>query len=242
MLAPTNPTLTDQQRFWNTWNATLRDPKNLNEWSLKRGETIVELVRWLAIEHPKIIDFGCGTGWLTERLAQFGPATGVDLAENVIAAAQSRAPQIRFLAGDLLHLPLPSAYYDLVVSQEVIAHIPDQLAYLDRAADLLKPRGYLIITTPNKFVMDRSNWPPQPPEHIEHWLTMRNLKRLLHRRFRILHTSTIVPLGNRGILRLINSYKINAALGLFISKKNLEKLKEWAGLGYTLIALAQKRS
>jgi 2-polyprenyl-3-methyl-5-hydroxy-6-metoxy-1,4-benzoquinol methylase len=242
MSASSNPTLSEQRQFWNTWNATLRDPVNLDQRTLRRGETIVGLVRSLALDNPKIMDFGCGTGWLTERLAQFGPATGIDLAENVIAAAQSRAPQIRFLAGDLLHLPLPSAYYDLVVSQEVIAHIPDQLAYLDRAADVLKPRGYLIITTPNKFVMDRSNWPPQPPGHIELWLSMASLKRLLRRRFRILHASTIAPLGNRGILRVVNSYKINKVLGLLVSQKNLEKFKERAMLGYTLIVLAQNRS
>ncbi|HXM30493.1 MAG TPA: class I SAM-dependent methyltransferase [Chthoniobacterales bacterium] len=242
MSSPTNTSLTDQQHFWNAWNATLRDPKNLNDWSLKRGETIIELVRSLAIEHPKILDFGCGTGWLTERLAEFGDPTGVDLADRVIEAAQSRAPHIKFIAGDIFRIPLQSASYDIVVSQEVIAHIPHQAGYLDRVSEVLKSRGYLIITTPNKFVMDRSDWPAQPPEHIEHWLTMANLKRLLDRHFRILHTSTVVPLGNRGILRVINSDKMNAALRLFISQRNLEKLKERAGWGYTLVALAQKRS
>jgi 2-polyprenyl-3-methyl-5-hydroxy-6-metoxy-1,4-benzoquinol methylase len=241
MSVSTNPSLTDQQRFWNNWNATLRDPKSLNDWSLKRGETIVELVRSLAIEHPKILDFGCGTGWLTEWLAEFGETTGIDLAERVIEAAQSRAPHIKFIAGDIFQMPLQSVYYDIVVSQEVIAHVPDQGAYLERAAEVLKSQGYLIITTPNKFVMDRSDWPPQPPEHIEHWLTMRNLTRLLHRHFRVLYTSTIVPLGNHGILRVINSYKVNAALGLLASQKKLERFKERAGWGYTLIVLAQKR-
>ena len=235
------PDLSKQQRFWNTWNATLRDPKNLNDWSLKRGETIVELVRSLAMEHPKILDFGCGTGWLTERLAELGETTGIDLADRVIEAAQSRAPHLTFIAGDIFQLPLQSAHYDIVVSQEVIAHIPDQAAYLDRAAELLKSRGYLIITTPNKFVMDRSDWPAQPPAHIEQWLTMAHLKRLLDRQFKILRTTTIVPLGNHGILRFINSSKINAALGSLVSPQTLERFKEWAGYGYTLVALAQKR-
>ncbi len=236
------PDLSEQQRFWNTWNATLRDPRNLNDWSLKRGETIVKLVRSLAIEHPKILDFGCGTGWLTERLAEFGETAGIDLADGVIECAQSRAPHIKFIAGDIFQMPLPRTYYDVVVSQEVIAHIPDQVAYLDRAAEVLKSRGYLIITTPNKFVMDRSNWPAQPPEHIEHWLKMTNLKRLLHKHFRIRRTTTIVPLGHHGILRFINSYKINAALESLISQQTVERFKGWAGCGYTLVALAQKRS
>lgn len=242
MSTSTNPSLSDQRRFWNTWNATLRDPRNLNDWSLKRGEKILQVVRSLALEHPNILDFGCGTGWLTERLAEFGQATGIDLAERVIAEAQARAPHVKFLAGDLFKIQLQTAYYDIVVSQEVIAHVPDQPGYLERAAQLLKPNGYLIITTPNKFVMDRSEWPKQPPEHLERWLTMANLRRLLNRRFRILQTSTILPLGDGGILRIVNSYKLNGFLGRLFSQQKLQGFKQWVGWGYTLIALAQKRS
>ena len=210
MSVVTSPTISEQKNFWNEWNASLRDPENLNEWSVRRGDAIIEIVRSLNVKQGTILDFGCGTGWLTERLAEFGEVTGVDLAERVIAAAQSRAPHIKFIAGDLFQIPLPRADYDIVVSQEVIAHVPDQAAYIDRAADLLKTGGYLIITTPNKFVMDRGDWPPQPPSHIELWFTMARLKRCLRRRFRIIRTTTITPLGNRGILRLVNSHKLNA--------------------------------
>lgn len=239
MSRSTLPSLSDQQRFWNHWNASQRDPEKLNQRTLNRGETIVELIRSLGLDNPKILDFGCGTGWLSERIAQFGPVTGVDLAADVIAAAQSRAPQVKFLAGDLFLVPLPNAYYDIIISQEVIAHIPNQKAYLDRAANLLKPTGYLILTTPNKFVMKRSDWPPQPAEHIERWLSRADLKRLLRLRFRILYISTINPLGHRGILRVLNSYKINKLLGKVISNKGLERLKERAGFGYTIIVLAR---
>ena len=233
------PSLSDQQQFWNSWNASYRDPSKLNQRTVRRGEVIIALVRSLGLDKPKILDFGCGTGWLSEGLAQFGPVTGVDLAADVIAAAQSRAPHIRFLAGDLFQAPLPNAYYDIAISQEVIAHIPNQKAYLDRVANLLKPTGYLILTTPNKFVMKRSDWPPQPAEHIEQWLSMAQLKRLLRLRFRILYISTTNPLGHRGILRLLNSYKINTLLGKFIARKNLESLKEKAGYGYTIVVLAR---
>jgi hypothetical protein len=89
--------------------------------------------------------------------------------------------------------------------------------------------------------MDRSDWPPQPAGHIELWLTMANLKDLLRRRFRLLHQSTIVPMGNRGVLRIINSPSINAAFGRVISQQYLERFKEWAGLGWTLMAVGEKR-
>ena len=87
--------------------------------------------------------------------------------------------------------------------------------------------------------MKRSDWPPQPAEHIDQWLSMADLKRLLRSRFRIFSMSTINPLGHRGILRLLNSYKINKLLGKVISNKNLESLKGRAGYGYTIIVLAK---
>ena len=55
-------------------------------------------------------------------------------------------------------MSLPENHFDVVVSQEVIAHVPDQAAYLEKAADVLRRDGYLIITTPNKFVVDRGDF------------------------------------------------------------------------------------
>jgi len=51
-----------------------------------------------------------------------------------------------------------------------------------------------------------------------------------------------MPLGHHGVLKLINSYKVNTALGILVPQKNLERFKEWAGWGYTIIVLAQKKS
>lgn len=240
MLNFSDPHITDQQRFWEAWNPEMRDPDHVNEWSRKRAESILQLLQSLNIDHPNILDFGCGTGWLSEMLANFGPTTGVDLAESVIATAKSRSPHITYIAGDIFQIPLPNNHFDIVVSQEVIAHVTDQAAYLDRVAQVLKPQGYLIITTPNKFIIDRGDFPPQPPEHIERWLTMRKFKRLLRSRFQLLRSTSILPMGDRGILRFINSNKLNSLLGFFVSQRYLIALKEQIGLGYTLIALAQK--
>jgi len=64
---------------------------------------------------------------------------------------------------------------------------------------------------------------------------------MLRQRFRVLRMTSIMPIGDRGFFRLVNSYKLNTALGWVIPPRYLERVKEWAGLGYTLIALAQKR-
>jgi 2-polyprenyl-3-methyl-5-hydroxy-6-metoxy-1,4-benzoquinol methylase len=242
MPAASQPSGADQERFWSVWNTQWRDPESLNAWSLRRGEAILRLIGSLPLQNPRILDLGCGTGWLTERLALLGQVVGVDLAEAAIARAKSRSPHLTFLLGDFFHIPLPAGHFDVVVSQEVIAHVDDQAAYLDRAAFALRAGGYLILTTPNKFVLERAAFDPQPPEHIERWLTRRSLIRLLRPRFRVLRTMTILPLGHRGLLRVVNSHKLNAILAQVASPTSLTRWKERAGLGYTIITVAQKRA
>lgn len=237
-----DPSIERQRAFWNIWNATQRSPEQLNDWTRRRGEAILALVSSLHLEHPRIIDLGCGTGWLTERLAAFGPTTGLDLSDDVIAAARLRAPHIEFIAADLFRAELPEGFFDLVVSQDVIAHVTDQPEFVERAARLLRAQGHLIITTTNRFVVERMGLPPQPPEHIERWLTMRLLRKLLAPHFDVLHADTVMPVGHQGVLRVTNSPKLNATLGRLIAPARLERAKERMGLGYNLVVLARKRN
>jgi hypothetical protein len=104
----------------------------------------------------------------------------------------------------------------------------------------MKPGGYLVITTVNKFVIDRVDCGPDPREHIKQWLTMTEFKRLLRRHFRVLRTATVLPMGKRGVLRLLNTSKIETLLNHILGTKTVEVLKERSGFGYTMIALVQK--
>lgn len=239
MKAPKFPALDDQERFWETWQET----KSITEWSQIRAEVILDLLRALRLQNPEILDLGCGNGWFTDRLAALGRATGTDLSIKAMEEAKQRFQSATFIGGDLFQVELPEAHYDIVVSQQVIAHVVDQPRYVNRASSLLKSRGYLILTTPNRFVMDRlgdRGWDATPPEHIEQWLDRKTLLRLLQPRFEILRFTSILPMGDRGVLRFVNSAKLNRALHLVIPPARLRALKEWAGLGYTLVVLARK--
>jgi hypothetical protein len=82
---------------------------------------------------------------------------------------------------------------------------------------------------------------PRPPELIEQWVDRRGLRRMLQPWFDVIRLTTLMPIGNAGILRFVNSDKLNRLVGTVIPRRYLERLKEWAGLGYTVLALAQKR-
>ena len=233
------PTLELQKQYWRYWNSRTGYPSG---YALRRGDKILAFLKYLHLQRPTILDMGCGMGWFANQLTKYGPTTGIDLSEDAIAQARSRFPEATFQAGNVFEMDLHEGYFDVIVSQEVIAHVTDQKAYLDRAVRLLKPRGYLIITTVNRFVHFRNQWPPSPEGHIEQWLSRRELKSLLESHFRVLRNTTAVPMGHGGILRLINSHKLNLVIGLVFSAEEIEAFKEWAGFGWTQIVLAQKRS
>jgi 2-polyprenyl-3-methyl-5-hydroxy-6-metoxy-1,4-benzoquinol methylase len=240
MQATEHPTVELQKQFWKYWNFRPGYPSDKSLRPLRRGNKILAYLRSLRLERPTILDMGCGAGWFANQLANLGPTMGIDLCDEAISQARSMFPEVTFKAGNVFEMDLPEHHFDIVVSQEVIAHVPDQRGYLERAAKVLKPGGYLIVTTPNRFVHNRIEWDQIPPGHIEQWLTRRALKRLLRPHFRVLRMTTAVPLGYRGILRLVNSYKLNWLLGLLFTGERIDAFKESAGLGWTRIVLAQK--
>jgi len=65
--------------------------------------------------------------------------------------------------------------------------------------------------------------------------------KLLSPRFRVLHTTTVLPKGDKGILRLVHSYKVNRILELAFSRAIITRAQERLGLGQTRVVLAQRR-
>jgi 2-polyprenyl-3-methyl-5-hydroxy-6-metoxy-1,4-benzoquinol methylase len=98
-----------------------------------------------------VLDLGCGDGWMTAELAALGtrPA-GVEIARAAVERAQRRHPQLTFaLAAADGSLPLEDNAFDVVWSSEVIEHVADTARWLSEARRVLRPKGRLLLTTPN---------------------------------------------------------------------------------------------
>ncbi len=234
------PDITNQAKYWDWWE----DTRSTNPWAVKRAEVILSLIESLGLAQSKVIDLGCGTGWFSIRLQRFGEVTAIDLSKRHMDEAKVNFPAIHFIHGDLFTYPFEKNVFDLVVSQQVIAHVPNQDQYIQLAADLLKPKGWLIITTNNKFVMERLGEKYDDHKelgHIENWLTSQEMISLLSKEFNISKKISINPRGAKGILRFINSYKLNKIAGLAFKKEQIKSFKEKLGLGYVNIFVAQKK-
>ncbi len=217
----------------------------MNPLEAERAAAILALLGRTGLVAPRILDLGCGRGQLSAVLSAMGPTTGVDLSDEAIAAARGRWPDVTWIAGDLFRTDLPSFAFDAVVSQEVIEHVEDQPRYLEIAADALRPCGFLVVTTPNRWVQERRSraeheaWGLQP---IEKWVDRAQLRSLLAPRFRLLSLGTIVPgYGSRGALAVANSPRLRRLLGAFRVGPAYDALRCRLGMGLHLVALAQRR-
>ncbi len=101
------------------------------------------------------LDVGCGAGLMAEPLARMGAATSaIDAApENIEAArghAQGQGLAIDYQCIAVEDLAATGARFDLITCLEVVEHVAGRDAFFAAIAQLLKPGGLAVFSTPNR--------------------------------------------------------------------------------------------
>lgn len=146
---------------------------------LRALASVAEREGWAA-RRPRILDAGCGRGWLTNLLSLFGEAEGCDPVADAVALAESLFPLLRFRAltpGELAAEP-GFAPFDVVVCSEVLEHVPAALqdAFVHDLHNCLRAGGILVLTTPRG---ERRHTETSAQQALEVWLTEREVELLL---------------------------------------------------------------
>jgi SAM-dependent methyltransferase len=105
-----------------------------------------ELPDWRS---KRILDAGCGTGAILERLGGTDRNVGVDLAPEAISFCRQRGLS-NAQQGDVAALPFPDDTFDAAICSSVIYHewVADVGAVLRELHRVLRPEGILILNAP----------------------------------------------------------------------------------------------
>ena len=123
------------------WNADLYRDKHA--FVAKFGEDVVELLAPQAGE--RILDVGCGTGELTQLLAQRGAVpVGIDSSEAMIDASAARFPDIEFTVADAADFAF-DAPFDAIFSNAALHWVRDAEGAVACMARALRPGGRFAI-------------------------------------------------------------------------------------------------
>ncbi|TDF98734.1 class I SAM-dependent methyltransferase [Paenibacillus piri] len=111
---------------------------------------VAVLSRLAGSEPLKVLDLGCGTGFLSLLLAKLGhEVTGIDFAEEMLQLAKAKAESaglpIDFRTGDAERPGLPGGAYDLIVARHLIWTLPNPADAVDEWMRLLKPQGRIAL-------------------------------------------------------------------------------------------------
>ncbi len=234
------PDIGAQREFYDERWAVFETPNHAKV--LRAGE-ILRAIAELGFTTPRILDLGCGTGWLGSMLSAIGPTTGVDLSPLAIGRASEFCPTATFVAADILNWDHPAESFDLVVSHEVIEHFEDHGAYLDAAFRLLAPGGFLVLTTPNATIFRRelelnAGYEGQP---IENWVDRRTMRTLLRSRSSRSDVRLIRPTRTAfGWRRLAFGNRAHRIAERLCLRHVFDECALAAGAGLHLLAIAQK--
>jgi 2-polyprenyl-3-methyl-5-hydroxy-6-metoxy-1,4-benzoquinol methylase len=148
---------------------------------------------------PRLLDLGCGRGWLTMLISAFGRAEGIEPAEGMIKLAKEYYPQLVFRCetlGDLLKSS-GAASYDVIITSEVIEHIPqaEKKDFLKQIHLALKPNGHCILTTPRRELFKLFTRKHKAGQLIEEWSTEKQLRSLFNQcRFEVIEHDRAFPM------------------------------------------------
>jgi len=120
----------------------------------RRIEVLVDtLLGEERLRGKKALDVGTGLGFFAARMKELGAVvTAVDIGPQLLARVRDTVGCECYCV-DVLSLTdfFGPDRFDVVVSSECIEHTPDPNAALCQMAAVLKPGGYLAVSTPNKL-------------------------------------------------------------------------------------------
>ena len=138
------------------YNRQTRDEKHL--------EKILDTIN--VSDGMKILDLGCGSGYLTFAIAGRNGnvhVTGLDIVAETLKKNKSEANErgiknLTFTAYDGLHFPFEDGFYDMVVTRYALHHFPEIKKSINEVSRVLKKGGRFFLSDPRPNECDATRF------------------------------------------------------------------------------------
>lgn len=122
----------------------IADEANIRQTSNRRLRHLQQF-----IQPGKLLDVGCATGFFIDEAQKRGwQVQGLDVSSFAVGYAREHF-HLDVQHGSFTELEFPQGAYDVVSLWDVIEHVPDPTAYIQRAAQLLRKDGVVVLATPD---------------------------------------------------------------------------------------------
>lgn len=128
---------------------------------ISRMRAVLALVTGLfdSIDRPKVIDVGCGTGYVLKNLRQWGALTaGVEVSPDPLRLARERDEDSVYVCAPSDRLPFGGEQFDLAISLDVYEHLEHERPVVEETLRLLRPGGrHLVFVPAHRWLWSRTD-------------------------------------------------------------------------------------
>jgi len=157
-------------------------------WELEYADRLAGLAEILGKPKGKLLDVGCGGGWLLASARSRGwEVLGVEPSLAMWEQAAQRAP---VLLGTFPGVDVSGpGLFDAVHLKLVLEHVSDAFEVLRAACGVLRPGGVVVVQVPNDFnvlqlaaqeLLEKESWWVTHPAHVNYF-SFDSLERTLRR-------------------------------------------------------------
>lgn len=204
-----------------------------------RIKVMIDIADGLHLKKKNILDIGCFDGTFLSLIKnRNNNFYGLDASDYAVKESVKKGIRVKqFFFDDVTKIPYPGNFFDLIIAGEIIEHIYDTDFFLEELNRMLKPGGYVLISTPNIASLGRrllllagrspiievSPNEIDSPGHIRYF-TFQTMERLLNK-----HEFT-VKAAKSDVLNLSGAGRMNSLL--------IPKI--FPSIGQSIICLCQK--
>lgn len=142
------------EKYGEKWYTAFDDPIALLRAENKiKVPWILQYLKKHGDNHCRVLDVGCGGGFLSNELALSGlKVTGVDLSPESlkVARAYDQTKSVNYEVADAFHLPYPDESFDVLTAMDFLEHVENPALVIKEFSRVLRPGGFFFFHTFNR--------------------------------------------------------------------------------------------